>query len=332
MATRREIFLKSRIRDREKIRKGAGVLAARLAPLVELWKKKEITSPELSGAAILSFVFFLHGGSSVQGKREVEAAGVPHSSKSLRVGDLEFLGEGADEAVKWKELTVLDFISGWRLKLVPEEAARTLTRWRAGDYALNLVFYMPSTLEMLEAQCLGSRFVTLYTDGASIQQSVDADRHALEFLIHDLVHADHFFSHPELARGQRKFYRTQLEAWRAGLFTKALSDDPVFRKEWDYLVSDMNSHPLHLMKSFQAVVQGMVLREKGLKAWSKLDESSSGRLAAILEQFFSLLPLDPETRAAFLRINRPNFDPVVDAERVSAFFIENPLAFMKRGE
>src|SRR5262245_41034778 len=64
-----------------------------------------------------------------------------------------------------------------------------LVGWLEGRYPLHLLQDMPSSREMLDIQCRGERYVTLFPDppGVQIQRGRHAD--AMEFLLHDLEHA-----------------------------------------------------------------------------------------------------------------------------------------------
>lgn len=316
-ASRKKNFLRRREADRRILFEHAEVLETRLRPLVESWENGEMRSPELAGAALLTFLFLIHPKSAVSGmvSREQKES----VSGTWRIGDLDF-SRTVGFPDEWKEQRVLDFIFSHRLRLVPEFAVAGLSKWQTGEYSLLLDLKMPSTLEMLEAQCAGSRYVTLFADAASIRRSTGEERHALDFLIHDLVHAEHFFADPVLKIGQTAFYRAMKSAHEAGLFAEALSTDPVFRKEWEYLVSDMNSHPVHLMKSFQAILQGHILRRQGEAASGKLDPHSRSRLKVWLEEFFDLWEVDGKTRGAFERINQSDFDMKADASEIESFF------------
>lgn len=321
-SSRKKNFLLRREADRRALLENADVLQAQLGPLVEAWENGDLSSPELAGAAILIFLFLIHPESAVSGK--VSGMKKVSTTGNCRIADLPF-SEHPDFPVEWKHLSVLDFIFRYRLRLVPELALEALAKWQAGEYALVLDLKMPTTLEMLEVQCAGSRYVTLFADADAIRRSTREARHAFDFLLHDLVHAEHFFSHPELKVGQTAFYRAMKSAHEAGLFDEALANDGIFKKEWEYLVSDMNSHPVHLMKSFQAVLQGHILRRQGESVSGRLDPHSRSALRQWLGTFFDLWNIEGKTRVSFERINQDDFDAEVDASEIEAFFFRDRL-------
>jgi hypothetical protein len=124
--------------------------------------------------------------------------------------------------------------------------------------------------------------------------------------MHDLEHAHKFFGDPELFRGQIHFFNRlrlslpRFEEWRA---------DPLFAKDLDYLLSDMNSHPVHLVKYLKAIVLTAELRRGGEE---KLDAFWAG--------LFDEWEMPGEVRQAGLRINRPGLETGTDQSMIHDFF------------
>jgi hypothetical protein len=58
-----------------------------------------------------------------------------------------------------------------------------------------------------------------------------------EFMLHDLMHAERFFYSPSLYKQQVGFFRWLKE-----------QSFEISGSEWDYLRSDMNTHPLHALQ------------------------------------------------------------------------------------
>jgi hypothetical protein len=78
-------------------------------------------------------------------------------------------------------------------------------------------------------------------------------RDAYSFILHDLIHADHFFGKPEWREGQIEFYKRCLTLWRLPEFQDQLAQDSLLREQFEYAYSDMNSHPQHLNQYLQSI-------------------------------------------------------------------------------
>lgn len=131
------------------------------------------------------------------------------------------------------------------LKSLPLSVNRAVINWHLGLWNLKLIHHVPSALEMLEVQCKGSRFVTLFTAFDDYRKYHEHGRDAFSFLVHDLIHADHFFNDAERARAQIIFYQKLKNELLAGKYNNHLASSD-FRSRFDYLIGDMNSHPAHL--------------------------------------------------------------------------------------
>jgi hypothetical protein len=84
------------------------------------------------------------------------------------------------------------------------------------------------------------------------------ERDPLSFLLHDLVHAYKMFSNPYLFNGQVGFCRAMLRLYAdqtaLAELQSLLEADEKFADAYDYLISDMNSHPKHLFFYFKAIL------------------------------------------------------------------------------
>ena len=136
-----------------------------------------------------------------------------------------------------------DFFNNYRLKKMPRSIAHILQLWEQGRADIVFQETGSSPRQMLDMQCLGRRIVTL--DRKALMQGllVDGARDAFEFLLHDLAHAALFFEdhHQE----QVDFFRYVQHRLEHHAFDKYLGD-PAFVKDFDYVISDMNSCRIHL--------------------------------------------------------------------------------------
>lgn len=168
------------------------------------------------------------------------------------------------------------------LKSLPCTVARSLCLWRTGRYRLKLLNYKPSPLELLKMQVQGFRCVSLLSEdwGAFIDQ----ERDVFSFVIHDLIHADHFFSQPQLFELQKYFYREILQLTERGFFDRATMTENS-KNLIEYICSDMNSHPVHLYKTLKAA----------------LDMENPDLVPQMLE----MTTWNLQKRTAFLNLNSP---------------------------
>lgn len=184
-----------------------------------------------------------------------------------------------------------------------------LVGWLEGRYPLVLTNEIPTPHEMLNIQCDGKRIVTLLP--RPDQQSKHYGRHksACAFTLHDLEHAHKFFGDEGCHRGQVRFFRglrlalPMLQKW---------TNDEVFVRDLNYLMSDMNSHPVHLVKFLKAIVLTAEIRR-------------SGNRHPQLENFFSELfrawNMSKATTLAALCINQPERETEADRETIANFFL-----------
>jgi hypothetical protein len=157
---------------------------------------------------------------------------------------------------------------------------RALYRWSCGRYPLLRWKTIPTPLELLEVQAQGRRGVTVFSNPQEWEQN-HQNKSAFEFVIHDLVHADHFFEKDDWQEGQQVFYQFILSRWNEPLIQAIRQLCP---NSFDYLISDMNSHPLHLMRTLHALSLETRKKELGLDLKTRLPESEEKRWCEDLEK------------------------------------------------
>ena len=168
---------------------------------------------------------------------------------------------------KFKFRSLFDIVNNFNLHSIPYSARFTLVNW----YLLNhfklvlKIDSIPSSEKVLEMQANGERVVSLMTQ--NINELVMGERDALSFLLHDLVHAYKMFSCEILRKGQIGFSRAMMKILKDKMGRQLIDDlvqnDPKFSDAFDYLISDMNSHPKHLFYYFKAIlVEGFKFKYK----------------------------------------------------------------------
>ncbi|MBX7147720.1 hypothetical protein K1X76_01430 [bacterium] len=160
------------------------------------------------------------------------------------------------------ENSIIYFIATNRLRLCSPRINRALVEWYRGNYSILLLPNIPTAKKLLAYQINGKRVVNLFFGKEEIASYIHDERDAFSFVCHDLMHADHFFEDRLIQQTQIEFYKCMREAEEKGFLKEPLAD-PVFKTQWEYLISDMNAHGEHLKQAFQAFLRGYFLRSIG---------------------------------------------------------------------
>ena len=155
---------------------------------------------------------------------------------------------------------ISSFLKTNQIPRLSQRAQLALSRWIDGDWPIILSNRIPTPKEMLEIQAEGKRVVTWLPDekGPILDK---ADN--WEFMLHDLMHAERFFYSPKLYKAQVGFFR-----W---LNDQALE---ITGHEWDYLRSDMNTHPLHALQFLKHLLDSSRIKLKfNIPHWDLINSS-----------------------------------------------------------
>jgi hypothetical protein len=217
---------------------------------------------------------------------------------------------GVDKSIHPNEAWSLGPLSWLRLfhfKGVRQDPQDGLIGWLEDRYRLQLRADIPSPLEMLNAQCEGLRYVTLLPRWEN--QFVPYGRHAgaLEFTLHDLEHAQKFFATTELQVGQQRFF-CRLRNCLDQLLQLDASQE--FVTALEYLMADMNSHPLHLVKYLKATLLNVFARSNRRQDYE-----------AYCAELFAGWGFDHEQLISLQRINAPGQESNQDQRSVATFFL-----------
>lgn len=151
-------------------------------------------------------------------------------------------------------INLTDFINEYRINAFPESCSRSLCYVTSGRYPLIITEDTPTPVELLNIQISGKRIITINENFESWANTLFADRDFLGFVMHDLIHADHFFFEPEHRDGQLGFLK-----FMGNLLSdenlQELLKSPDFKNGFEYIISDMNSHPLHLFQTLRALLK-----------------------------------------------------------------------------
>lgn len=262
---------KHRLLDDTFLQTQSSAAALCLQEFFPLWQQKRLTDAEIAAVYIAVFSFlrrpkdFLGGPHnqilpplppgprlSCQEFRDILTPALPAELRSMKAL-ARFSGEEG----------FLSFFCHQSWRSIPLSVAQSLMAWDAGIYPLKMLDYVPSPEEVLNMQAQGVRCVTMLQQQKEMQELVEAGRDVLGFIVHDLIHADHFFADPDKAQAQIRFSQKLQDIYRLPPIQKMLQDDALFRHEFEYLMSDMNSVPLHLLKTLKAILLGHFKRLDG---------------------------------------------------------------------
>ena len=227
--------------------------ARRLAPLF----KGDYQDDELMALWALEYLRLRHP-ANWWGAKNAAPIGPHKLGRALRQCPLEWKPE--EEVLLQQYATLGDLWAGRAFKATPLAVHRSILAWSAGEYPLVLMERIPSVEEVLQQQMQGQRCVTIFREVSTLAKLILGERDALGFAFHDLIHADHFFHNNQLMRGQIGFYRQVDDLLKRGLLAPFMAKE-AFPGQLDYLIADMNSHPVHLWKCFKSICRQADFRE-----------------------------------------------------------------------
>ncbi|GEM_PF-1685692 len=289
---------------------------------VELWQKGELTDAEIASVYILIFSFLRRPQDFLGGVHN-EPLPPLRSISSATCADIlkifkETLPREWHDAKSLARLdrrdAFLDYFCSVTWRSIPLAVARSLRFWEAGLYPLQLLTTIPEPEDVLVMQARGQRCLSMLIEEGQIGGLTEDGRDALGFIVHDLIHADHFFADQEKAQAQVHFCQKLLRTLELPQIQSMLTTDPVFKKEFHYLMSDMNSVPLHLLKTLKAVLLGYFKRRAELPFTSPLPAAAEAEFQTLFETVLAPWQFSAEALRAAQRLNTPLYKGRVDAE------------------
>lgn len=151
-------------------------------------------------------------------------------------------------------INLTDFINEYRINAFPQACSRSLCYIMSGRYPLIISHNTPTPVELLNIQISGKRIITINENFESWPHTLFSERDFLGFVMHDLIHADHFFFEPEHRDGQLGFLKLVGNLLNDETLQMLLKSD-AFKNGFEYIISDMNSHPLHLLQTLKALLK-----------------------------------------------------------------------------
>lgn len=154
-----------------------------------------------------------------------------------------------------------DILSRHNFYGIIPNATIALSRWVTGDWPLTLCPNIPAPKTVLRMQIAGTRPISVIADPVQAQGPIMHKRNALHFLVHDLEHGYKFFNDDEQHHAQRTFFAAIANLLESGQLRRQLAES-VFAERFDYLISDMNTHPAHSLQYLRAILVEFGLRSE----------------------------------------------------------------------
>lgn len=274
----------------------------------ELWKSRTILDYEAAGLYILVFYFKW---------KPLKWIGSKKTQKNLHTRPfiLDLIPN-----LKIKEArdhNLYSFFATYQLKHIPATAQMSLLRWADGIYPLIATRKLPSSLEVLNFQTQNKRVVSLLLPPPDTY--VLGERDPMSFVLHDLIHAYHFFENKEVRNEQLGFYQCMQKSLSHKILQEALLDAQ-FAKDFEYLISDMNSVSLHMCMSLKSIFLQYYLRQKLLPSNYKLNTEDKKQFEKIFLELVACWCSDPQALQSLLSLNEPYFDKQKDGTLLTEFF------------
>ena len=140
------------------------------------------------------------------------------------------------------------------LRGIPPQTHDLLMAWHQGRVPLSLHLDIPSSTEVLNAQCQGQRCVSVLIESETQFLLGGEDRDSFSFALHDLIHASHFYQEEKHFNKQVFFSRWMQNFIQAPLVQEKFESDAHFKNALDYLISDMNTHWIHAVKCLKSLL------------------------------------------------------------------------------
>lgn len=270
----------------------ANVLHPQLLPILSLWKNQKITDAEMAGLYLITYVRQRHPHHWISGKLNLTHPQL----NSIKLST--YFNFSPQEKKKINEqMSLSEFLSIYSLRSVPKAVNVMMIEWIKGLTGLILLEDVPLPKVVLKQQQQGKRCATMITDHKKLGTYILGERDPLGFLIHDLQHAERFFSHKNTQRGQMGFYHfieTFLELDEIKVMMK---EDAQFCQEFEYAMSDMNAYCVHLLKYLTSAFSEACKRHAIPECpFLKTVEQShySNQVKSLIKQVYAIHPLSTE--------------------------------------
>lgn len=202
-----------------------------------------------------------------------------------------------DAAALWAALfagalpvdTLADLLERHQYLGVIPNATSALAQWLRGNWPLVLREDIPEPSELLRLQAAGTRVVTVISDPVRRHLPIMHKANAFAFMVHDLEHAYQFLHDADMHQQQCAFFGRLLQLVEHGWFEFGRSERE-FADKFNYVMSDMNTHPAHSVGYLRAIVIEYFLRCEGKPAAAPLTAENHAAVDRLLAPFAEFVP------------------------------------------
>ena len=263
-------------------------LAAAISNITSCWRAGQLHDAAFAAWYFLHWQIHLHG-------RRFAARRFKHDARSDPAQWLDGLAQAHGAA---RDELLIRYVERYQFLGVNPNVNIALAQWLQGRWPLVLCEHVPLPDEVLDLQARGLRSVTLICDAARARLPVLRKPDAFAFMIHDLEHAYKFFHAPRLHALQRGLFAVLQAARQRGVFAP-YARDAEFRARFDYLISDMNTHPVHSLQYLRAILVEFHLRVERSDAHQALSPAAQRDVTGTLRA----LDLDMPAQEVLARLS-----------------------------
>lgn len=142
-----------------------------------------------------------------------------------------------------------------KFRRIKEKALVALKMWHTSQWPVKILEYIPTPEDLLKIQIHGIRPVSIlmrHTPQRFLKPVLH--RHdSFDFLAHDLEHVYMMMNDQAYFKMQVEVFNRLQEGFEQGIW-RPYQDDPCFKVQFDYMLSDMNSHREHYQAHLRAIL------------------------------------------------------------------------------
>jgi hypothetical protein len=255
-------------------------LLTRLPGLAARWRAGEFD------AAVFAALYFLHWQIATHG----QAFASRKHKHDPRPDAVEWLAVLETAEAERRRVPLLDWLERYQFRGVIGNVPAALVQWLRGAWPLILREDIPKPLDVLRMQARGTRAVTLITAWPRAREPVLNKSDAFAFFRHDLEHAYKFYHSPALYTGQCGFFARLEAAFDRGVFAPYF-DDAEFVARFQYLMSDMNTHPEHSRQYLRAILIEFYRRRERKAVTERLNAAAERAIENVMRAVETPAPL-----------------------------------------
>lgn len=254
----------------------------------------------------------------------LQERGAQFAARTRRVVPKPDVSQWLEEAATDCDATLHRCLLGWFENYhfigTRQCVGQALVGWLRDGWNLVACDRVPAARQVLGLLCRGIRPVTIVCDPALQHTPIAGKANPHAFLVHDLEHGHRLFHDPMQCRLQVGMARVLEVAIRQNLFSEYAGED-IFDRAFDYLIGDMNTHPMHSLGYLRAIVLERLLGEEGKAKREPLSQSGLRRLETLYVNLALVGGFCPAGRHAMQQIARGEGD-IEASEVVASLLLE----------